>query len=222
MSTFDHARGAASADWLDQVLKANGYLTVGDVVAVHQYPSRIGTTISSTFHQLDISYSPDVAGRVPSTCLMKVGKPEWFPITKHEAAFYDRTLRAGPAQGVLTAFATAVNDDLRSVAILLEDRVDCVAPSEWPIPPPIETCERAVRALATVHSRWWNSDELRDPSLRSHPMLRVRCTADGVRGRSGTARHTRARENVGASRVVLRLAGGPPVRGTSRDSRALP
>jgi len=195
VTTFDHTTGTASANWLNDVLKANGYLRNGEVVAVHQGPSRIGTTISSAFHQLEITYGANVAGDAPSTCLMKVGKPEWFAITKHEVAFYERTLRMGPTPGLLTAFATSVDEDLRSAVILLEDRTDCAAPSVAPLPPPIETCERAVRSLATVHSRWWNAAELRDTALgvrTSHPMLRVRSAADGVRAPSGTSHRTRA------------------------------
>jgi len=163
MIGFDHVSSMASSEWLTSELAANGYLLSGRVAAVDQRVSRIGATMTSTFYQLDINYTPDFAGTAPSSCLMKVGYPELFAVTKEEAAFYDRARRNGPTDGLVTAFATAVSEDAQSAVILLEDRVDCHPPSEWPLPPTLDLCERAIRSLATVHARWWNSPELSDP-----------------------------------------------------------
>ena len=173
MTTYEHVNKTASKDWLNFALKANGYLHSGQVVAVDQRISRIGTTLTSTFYQLDITYSSDFEGNVPSSCLMKVGKPEMFSITKAEATFYERARSRGPTEGLLTSFATAVDEPLQSAVILLEDRLDCAAPSEWPLPPTLDNCKRAIRSLANVHGRWWNSAELKDPSFEEqmyHPM----------------------------------------------------
>lgn len=173
MTTFDYANHRASTDWLNFAFRANGHLRSGEVVAVDQRPSRIGTTLTSTFYELDIAYSADFEGNAPSSCLMKVGKPELFSATSAEAAFYDRARSGMPTVGLVASFATAVDESSRSAVILLEDRADCSPPSEWPLPPTQDVCERAVRSLATVHARWWNGPDLKDPSfekLTYHPM----------------------------------------------------
>src|SRR5262245_39982233 len=110
MIPFDHLGSRASTEWLTSVLTANGHLYSGEVASVHQQMSRIGTTLTSTFYQLDITYSSDFSGNAPSSCLLKVGMPERFSINKVEAAFYDRAARLeGRNSGLLTAFATAVD-----------------------------------------------------------------------------------------------------------------
>ena len=54
MISFDHASNTASKEWLTDVLTANGYLHSGEVVATDQRASRIGSTATSNFYELDI------------------------------------------------------------------------------------------------------------------------------------------------------------------------
>ena len=67
MIGFDHVSSMASSEWLTSELAANGYLLSGRVAAVDQRVSRIGATMTSTFYQLDINYTPDFAGTAPSS-----------------------------------------------------------------------------------------------------------------------------------------------------------
>lgn len=164
--SFDHASNTASKEWLTEVLTANGYLHSGEVVATDQRASRIGATATSTFYEIDIVYSAAANGTAPSSCLMKVGKPRSFAGARKEAAFYDRARWSGRTQGLVTSFATAVDEGAQSAVVLLEDKKDWTQPSQWPLPPNIVLCEAAIRSLATMHARWWNSDELRDPPFQ--------------------------------------------------------
>ena len=171
MISFDHASHRASREWLTAALTANGYLRSGEVVAVEQRVSPIAT-ITSTFYELDVTLSPGADGEIPSKLLMKVGKPDLFSVTSAEAAFYERARRR-PPEGVLTGFATAVDEGARSAVIVLANMAEWTAPSEWPLPPTVDVCERAIRSLANVHARWWNSPELSDPLFQKMSYRRM-------------------------------------------------
>jgi hypothetical protein len=67
---------------------------------------------------------------------------------------------------LLKSFGTAVNQDLKSVASLLEDKGDKdFTATQWPVPPKVETCERAVKSLARIHAQWWESPVLGTPGF---------------------------------------------------------
>lgn len=154
---FDYQGKQASKEWLTFVLKEGGSLTSGEVIELAQQPSRLGETISSEFFKLTIKYSTDSAGSRPSNCLLKVGKPEFFRISKREAAFYT-LVGLGDFDLLLKTYGTFVDKLAKSAIILLEDICDeNLKIIEWPLSPAIDDCELAIKSLAQVHARWWEN-----------------------------------------------------------------
>lgn len=104
--------------------------------------------IKKWFSELDIQYSKVSTGDFPSHCLLKACKPHLFHITEKEASFYEIVAGVTSSVPLLRSYGTAVNQDLQSVAILLEDKGDKdFQATQWPVPPHVETCERAFSAF---------------------------------------------------------------------------
>ena len=156
---FDHKSREASPAWVTRCLRDTGYLTAGEVTHVRQSPSRIGRTITSEFFELDLSYSQDSQGDCPEHCLSKVSFPQQFDFAQKEATFYS-IMAEEPASGLLECYGTSVDVDLASTVILLEDKGSDFYQSEWPIPPDIDVCKRAIVSLAQVHARWWEHPDI--------------------------------------------------------------
>ena len=172
MNKFDHRNRQATKEWLTLVLNRNGFLNTGQVIDHVQRPSRIGESNTSEFLELTIKYSPDSSGKKPSSCLIKLGKPERFEPCEKESQFYD-FIRGKRPGSVLESYATSVDEELKSVAILIEDKSDAFPPVEGLIPPDIDTCERAVRVLAHCHSMWWNHPKLNNIKAILDPGISV-------------------------------------------------
>jgi hypothetical protein len=166
---FDHKNLLVSKEWLTAVLREGGFLTSGEVIDIEQKPSRIGETITSVFFELSIKYSPYSEGSHPSNCLLKAGKPELFEFTRKEAAFYEMVASGTNVGSLLKFYGSSISQEDQSAVVLLEDKGEAdYMTTEWPIPPKIEVCELAVRSLAQVHARWWES-----PILGSEGFERV-------------------------------------------------
>jgi hypothetical protein len=165
MTEFDHIGNGATADWLTEVLKRNGYLASGEVVVVNQKASGIGTTLTSQFFDLTLEYSAGSAGARPVNLLMKVGKAERFSLARKEAAFYELVRQADRSAALLTSFGTAVDEATRSAVILMQDLRETTFTTEWPIPPQLDACEGAVTALAGIHAMRWASPALADETF---------------------------------------------------------
>ena len=89
-------------------------------------------------------------------------------IRQEEVEFYELARHKEPPFAALACFGTAVDDAAQSAVILLEDKRDDCYTTEWPLPPKIEDCERAVTALATIHATWWNSPALANDEFDHH------------------------------------------------------
>src|SRR5262245_22817409 len=124
MIGFDHVSKTASAEWLTSILTTNGYLLSGEVVDVKQRESLIQPTLTSEFYQVAMEYGPGSTGTRPAECLIKVGKPNRFTITKNEATFYEFARKGEPIEGLVTSFGTQVDEAAQSAVILLELRRD--------------------------------------------------------------------------------------------------
>jgi aminoglycoside phosphotransferase (APT) family kinase protein len=142
---------------LTEVLTRSGRLTAGEVVSIAQAPAPF-QSIMSTILELEIQYSPDSLGEAPERCLMKIVEPSGFMIGKAEVAFY-QFAASKPTDGLVTCFGTHIDEEEQSAFLLLEEHRGPFVQTEWPIPPDLATCARAVETVGRFHAGWWGTEQ---------------------------------------------------------------
>ena len=177
MPQFDFDSQVASAEWLTQILNANGYLPAGSVELVGQEPIDAGA--SATIYHLEPAYSPDSTGTRPQSILMKVAKSgakerfdeievlyaAWlllpqshrFSMLHKEPLFYDAVRHAAGTLPLVECYGAATDPVNHYTCLLLEDLRGTHGQPPWPIPPSDAQSEATVTALARLHANWWNS-----------------------------------------------------------------
>lgn len=148
-------------DQLTERLRASRALPSGRVTAVHAGERR--TTILSTIVPLRVEYSLDAPGDAPPRLLLKTSRdgldPGLWSVGEREVAFYRQAAPLMP-EGPLPRCYDAECASGR-FHLLLEDLSDThVILTAWPIPPPVEACERIVDTWAAFHAFWWKHPSL--------------------------------------------------------------
>ena len=142
-----------TADWLTQVLHERSALTGGNVSAVERSSTDFMATLSS-LERINVSYSDDSAGPRPGSLLLKTSGGTSFMLGQLEAGFYQRMLDLDYRAHLPEIYAVEVDPDGQVATILMGEVTGVQAATEWPLPPALPTCERAVRSLAAFHSDW--------------------------------------------------------------------
>lgn len=153
---------AASADHLTAALRRCGVLGGGRVsdAAV----ASVRTTLLSRIIRLSLRYEGAADG-APASLILKTELPEragpgWNAMAL-ETAFYTGVAAGLPAGLVPRCFDASWDAAAKTGLLLLEDLGDThVMASDWPLPPPVEACERIVRARARCHAAWWDDPRL--------------------------------------------------------------
>ena len=141
--------------------RLRGVLPVGRVTAVHV--GERPPTIVSTVVPLRVEYSADAPSEAPTRLLLKVTRPglvaDLRSIGEREVAFYRRAAPLMPDGPFARCYDAEYSEG--RFHLLLEDLSEThKVITEWPIPPPVEACERIVDTWAAFHAFWW-----RHPSL---------------------------------------------------------
>ena len=154
-----------NAQWLTTALRHSGYLTDGEVSDVSVQVIGEGVGMVGQLARLTITYSGNSAG-LPNTMIAKLPSPfeanraqmQMFRYYTREALFYREVAhRAGVR--VPRCYWSAIDFENNLSALLLEDvghlhvadQIEGISP---------ELAERAIRAVATMHAKWWESPEL--------------------------------------------------------------
>jgi hypothetical protein len=92
---------------------------------------------------------------------MKLVDPARFAMGSAEARFYEFVAASGlqPPDSLLDVYGTLIDDERRLAVVLMAEEEGPFVQSDWPVPPALEDCLRAVRALARIHARWRDSPE---------------------------------------------------------------
>ena len=153
------------AAWLDAALKHAGHLESGAVATVHHEVIGEGVGMVGQLARLTIRYSGDPGG-LPSTMIAKLPSPfeanraqmQAFRYYVREALFYREV---APRAGIRVprCFWSAIDTETNLSALLLEDLGHLEVSDQIAGMSP-EHAERAVRAVARLHARWWQSPEL--------------------------------------------------------------
>jgi len=153
-----------TAAHLTEVLRQAGALRAGAVRAVSVERAR--PTLVSEVAQLLIEYDAEDAG--PASVFFKRPLPDGpagsGEAAQREMAFYAGVGAATPRGLLPRCFEAAPGTGGRSPYLLLEDLTDSHAVvGEWPLPPPVATCEAIVDTVARFHAFWWNHPSLGTP-----------------------------------------------------------
>ncbi len=136
--------------------RLSGVLPVGRVTAVHAGERR--TTVVSTIVPLRVEYSPDAPTEAPTRLILKATRPGLDPslrsIGEREVAFYRQAAPLMPGGPLARCYDAEYSSG--RFHLLLEDLSEThTVLTEWPLPPPVEVCERIVDTWAAFHAFWW-------------------------------------------------------------------
>jgi hypothetical protein len=141
--------------------RLRGVLPVGRVTAVHAGEAR--PMLVSTIVPFRVEYSPDAPGEAPTRLILKTTRPGLdaglSAIGEREVAFYSQAAPLMP-DGPLARCYDAEYSSGR-FHLLLEDLSEThTIPTQWPIPPTVEACERIIDTWAAFHAFWWRHPRL--------------------------------------------------------------
>ena len=154
-----------SAGWLTGALREAGHLDPSaEVTSLRAEPFGEGVGMVGQLARLHVTYSAGVG--LPATFIVKLPSPyeanraqmQQFRYYVREALFYREV---APMAGIRTprCWWSAIDHENALSAILLEDVAHLSSPDQIAGMSP-ELAERAVRAIARFHARWWQSPEL--------------------------------------------------------------
>lgn len=154
-----------TASWLTEALQHSGALSSGSVLTVEAQVIGEGVGMVGQLARLTISYSSD-ASELPSHMIAKLPSPyeanriqmQMFRYYTREALFYREI---APRSGVRTphCFWSAIDFENNLSALLLEDLGHLEESDQIAGMTPAHA-ERAIRAIASLHARWWASPDL--------------------------------------------------------------
>ena len=152
-------------DWLTEALKSSGVLSSGSVSAVDTQVIGEGVGMVGQLARLTIRYSSD-ATTLPTHMIAKLPSPyeanraqmQMFRYYTREALFYREI---GHQSGVRTpqCYWSAIDFENNLSALLLEDLGHLEVSDQISGMTPAHA-ERAIRAIAVMHAKWWGSPEL--------------------------------------------------------------
>ncbi len=118
-------------------------------------------TILSHVWRLKIDYEGEAG---PPTLFLKTrnrDKPEVAKFGHHEIAFYRRLAPETPAGILVHCHDAHLDETTGDWLLLLEDLRDThEAPSQWPLPPRLDSSESVIRTFARFHAAWWDDKRL--------------------------------------------------------------
>jgi len=86
---FDLENNLVNREWLTSVLVKNGFLLKGNVSSIEQRTSK---SFGTSFYSLNVKYSHESSGDLPSNLLMKLIQPEFNHLGQKEIDSY-RTVK---------------------------------------------------------------------------------------------------------------------------------
>ena len=104
----------------------------------------------------------DVPGDSLKSIFVKMGKEDAFDEEgRHEVRFYRTVKKESLSLSVPNCHFAGFDDQTDQPIIILEDYSNTHQfLTDWPIPPEIEACKKAISVLAKLHAKFWNHPDL--------------------------------------------------------------
>lgn len=149
-------------DWLTEVLREQGHLDRGKVVAVEKSPQ---STFTSIVSHLKMTYSDDAPSSAPTRLFLKISDPDFrsniYVSHKKEVDFYNIIAPAMTDPPFPRCYDALYSPETDQAHVLLEDLSETYLQTELsPLPPLVSHCEQAIDCLARVHAFWWEDPRL--------------------------------------------------------------
>jgi hypothetical protein len=167
MVHFDFKKKQVTPEWLTFILTKNGFLSKGKVLFVDQQKTLQGSAIVSEFYSLSVYYTSASVGHLPSKMLMKLNQNQFYGMGQKEISFYELDINKNTTLPLATCFGTENSTETDQCCLLIEDLSHTHEPpaSRWPLPPPQDQCEAAIKSLAKMHAHWWNHSNFEEPGF---------------------------------------------------------
>lgn len=155
--------GEATCGWLTEVLRQDGCLPRGQVVAADT--ARSSTTPVSVVCHLEVEYTPDAPEDAPRRLFLKLSRADISAalaaqMTRKEVDFYAALARETPGLPTIRCYHARYSEHLHRGHLLLDDLSATHSQPEWPLPPAQPYCEAAMDSLAALHGAWWEHPPL--------------------------------------------------------------
>ena len=146
-------------DWLEDVLRHNGYLISGHIAS-------LSTTVTQPFGSITVwikvTYTGDAPPDLPATFLLKMDGPGSLAENR-EIEFYDHYAAQQPHGITVPCFDTAYDAGQRAYHLLLADVTSTHYVVEREAPPTRVESERMMDTLAAFHAFWWGKVDDQTP-----------------------------------------------------------
>lgn len=148
-------------EWVTAVLRREGCLERGEVVAVRAAQAR--TLLVSSVARLEVDYSADATASAPTRLFFKVSAPDLQArFSRKEVEFYETVARESQGLPFVRCYDAAFSEKTGASHVLLDDLTETHTQTQAPLPPSERDCEKAVESLALLHARWWEHERLGD------------------------------------------------------------
>ena len=151
-----------TVEWLNDILRRDGYLSDGEVTSVRDVGSE--TLPNSVVHHLEVGYRG--YARLPRRLFLKLSQGPGAGNDGQEVAFYQQVtppmlLALRPDElPFVRHFDAAYSAETGHAHVLLEDLSLTHTTADRALPPSIPHCEGMVDALASLHAFWWENPRL--------------------------------------------------------------
>lgn len=163
------ATDQVTPEWLTQILRANGHLDQGKVVAVQSGGQESLATGGPGFrpsHRLEISYSVDAPLSAPSRLYLKAGGGALDKLAgKREVEFYTAIATSMPDSPGLPCYNAVYDPESGAYHLFLEDVSETHVTVEREAPAIEPDVERMLDTLAQFHAFWWEHPRLEEIGL---------------------------------------------------------
>lgn len=147
---------------LTDILLEKKFLLSGEVVSFDITSSC--TTPVSDIYRIYVQYSADFSGEASNRLFLKIPKTNLetgflTKLGKKEIKLYNSIKNNVP---IPICYGASYNSSINRYYILLEDLSEHFIEAEWPIPPFMWQCEKAVDSLAKIHAKYWDHQYLEE------------------------------------------------------------
>ena len=146
--------GQVTAAWLTEALRRSGALTAGAVAAV-EVKAEESTWSSSV--RLRPTYTPDVAGRLPTALFLKLCNGAGF-IGQSEVDYYTRDYVGLTDAPLVTCYDAQYDPASGAYHILLDD-LSPTHQATWDVTPTLAYGQALARGLARLHAYRWTPEQ---------------------------------------------------------------
>jgi len=144
-------------DWLNKTLGFDGASVVSCRVTQQL------DTVTTWVGRVCLDYGVAAPGK-PRSIFVKLPKPderqELKKLWAREVLFYSQIARLIPAHCIPECHAAIHEQETDDFCIVLEDLSETHFQTEYPVPPSLSWCRRALGCLAQIHAAVWNRGEL--------------------------------------------------------------